>query len=141
LPTVGNCFIAILYINTGKRLGSLKPPVLRQVVWLGNSKRNIQSFPEGTQKMMGDELRLIQHGGMPTHAKPFMGVGSGVFELALPYATNAYRMVVAVQLGEKIYVLHAFQKKSKQGSKTPLKDVNLIQQRYAEAKELAKNAH
>jgi phage-related protein len=58
---------------------------------------------------MGDELQLIQFGGMPKDAKPFKGIGSGVFEIALRYDTDAYRTVLAVQLGKKIYVLHAFQ--------------------------------
>jgi phage-related protein len=75
---------------------------------------------------------------MPKDAKPFKGIGSGVFEIALAYETNAYRAVYAVQLGTKIYVLHAFQKKSKSGIKTPQKDVDLIKRRYKEAKELAK---
>jgi phage-related protein len=86
---------------------------------MGNSKRNLQAFPEGAQKLIGDELQLLQFGGMPKDAKPFKGVGSGVVEIALRYDTEAYRTVVAVQLGKKIYVLHAFQKKSKTGSKTP----------------------
>ena len=92
----------------------------------------------GAQKLIGDELQLVQFGGMPKDAKPFKGIGSGVFEIALAYETNAYRAVYAVQLGAKIYVLHAFQKKSKSGVKTPQKDIDLINRRYKEAKELAK---
>ena len=112
--------------------------VLRTLVWLGDSRRNIQAFPAGAQKLIGDELQLVQFGGMPKDAKPFKGVGSGVFEIALAYETNAYRAVYAVQLGTKIYVLHAFQKKSKSGVKTPQKDIDLIKRRYNDAKELAK---
>jgi phage-related protein len=112
-------------------------PVLRPLVWMGNSRRNIRAFPDGAQKLIGDELQLIQYGGMPKDAKPFRGVGSGVLEVALRYDTDAYRTVVAVQLGENIYVLHAFQKKSKKGIATPKHDVDLIKQRYKEAKELA----
>ena len=115
-----------------------EPSVLRPVVWLGDSRRNIQAFPLGARKLVGDELQLVQFGGMPKDAKPFHGVGSGVFEIALAYETNAYRTVFAVQLGVKIYVLHAFQKKSKSGIKTPQKDIDLIKRRYKEAKELAK---
>ena len=115
----------------------LKPPVLRTVVWLGNARKNLKDFPEGAQKLAGDELQLIQFGGMPKDAKPFKGVGSGVLELALRYASDAYRVVVAVQLGRRIYVLHAFQKKSKKGIATPQRDVDLIKKRYAEARELA----
>ena|SRR5437773_566116 len=60
-------------------------PVLRPLVWVGNSKRNIQAVPKGAQKLLGDELQLIQFGGMPKDAKPFKGVGSGVLEIALRY--------------------------------------------------------
>lgn len=114
-------------------------PVLRPLVWMGNSLRNLQAFPRGAQKLIGDELQLIQFGGMPKDAKPFKGVGSGVFEIALRFEGDAYRTVLAVQLGERIYVLHAFQKKSKKGIATPKSDVDLIKQRYKEAKELAEN--
>ena len=113
--------------------------VLRPVVWLGDARKNIRSFPPGAQKEMGDELQVIQFGGMPKNAKPFKGVGSGILEIALAYEKNAYRTVLAVQLGESIYILHAFQKKAKSGIKTPQKDVDLIKRRYREAKELAKD--
>jgi phage-related protein len=119
-------------------LNRLKPAVLRRVVWLGNALKNLKGFPEGAQKLLGDELQLIQFGGMPKDAKPFKGVGSGVLELALRYVSDAYRVVVAVQLGKRIYVLHAFQKKSKTGIATPQRDVDLIKKRYAEAQELAR---
>ncbi len=89
--------------------------------------------------MIGDELQLIQFGGMPKDAKIFKGIGSGVIEITLKYDQEAYRCVQAVQLGEKIYVLHAFQKKSKKGISTPKQDVDLIKQRYKEAKELEKH--
>lgn len=116
---------------------NLKPPVLRPVVWLGNSKTNLLEFPKEAQKLIGDALQLMQFGGMPKDVKPFKGVGSGIFEIALQYATDAYRIVLAVKLGDKIYVLHAFQKKSKRGIATPKNDITLIKQRYREAQELA----
>ena len=87
---------------------------------------------------MGDQLQFVQFGRMPRDAKPFKGIGSGIFEIALAFETNAYR-TVAVQLGKKIYVLHAFQKKSKTGIKTPQKDIDLIRRRYNDAKTLAKH--
>jgi phage-related protein len=52
-------------------LNRLKPSVLRRVVWLGNARKNLKDFPEGAQKLLGDELQLIQFGGMPKDAKPF----------------------------------------------------------------------
>jgi len=118
-------------------LESLRPPVPRTVVWMGDSKRNIRDFPRGAQKLLGDELQLIHFGGMPKDAKPFKGVGSGVLEIALRYASDAYRVVLAVQIGNRIYVLHAFQKKSKRGVETPKREVDLIRKRYAEAQRLA----
>ena len=112
-------------------------PILRPVVWLGNAKKNLREFPDGARKLIGDELQLLQFGGMPRDTKPFKGVGSGVLEIAVRYDKDAYRTVVAVQLGKNLYVLHAFQKKSKRGIETPKRDVELIKQRYKEAKELA----
>jgi len=106
-------------------------------VWLGSSKQNIRNFPRGAQKLLGDELQLIQFGGMPKDAKPFKGVGSGVLEIALRYASDAYRVVLGLQIGKRIYILHAFQKKSKRGVETPQRDVDLIKKRFAEARELA----
>jgi len=87
--------------------------------------------------LLGDELQLIQFGGMPKDTKPFKGVGSGVLEIALRYASDAYRVVLAVQLCKRIYVLHAFQKKSKRGIETAKRDADLIKKRFAEARELA----
>ena len=115
----------------------VKPPMLRPLIWLGDSRKNLRDFPDGAKKLLGDELQLIQFGGMPKDAKPFKGIGSGILEIALRYASEAYRVVVAVQLGRRIYVLHSFQKKSKKGIETPKRDVELIRKRYAEARELA----
>ena len=53
------------------------------------------------------------------------------------YASEAYRVLLALQIGRRIYVLHAFQKKSRRGIATTQRDVDLIRRRYAEAKELA----
>jgi phage-related protein len=107
-------------------LENLRLPVPRPVVWLGNSQKNILDFPKGAQKLLGDELQLIQFGCMPKDAEPFKGVGSGVLEIALRFASDAYRVVLAVQIGERIYVLHAFQKKSKKGIETPKRNIDLI---------------
>ena len=64
-------------------MDKFKPPSIRPLAWLGNSKKVIQSFPKGVQKLIGDELQLIQFGRMPKDAKPFKGVGGGVFEIAI----------------------------------------------------------
>jgi len=69
-------------------------------------------------------------------AKPMHGLGSGVFEIALPFRGDAFRVVYAVQLTEEIWVLHAFQKKSTQGVKTPKREVDLIRDRLKRLKEI-----
>lgn len=112
---------------------------MRPVVWLGNSRKNIQAFPPDARRIIGGELQLMQYGGMPKDAKPFRGIGSGVIEFAIRHDGEAYRTVVALQFGRNIYVLHAYQKKSKKGIATPKQDVDLIKQRYKEAKELAED--
>jgi phage-related protein len=112
---------------------------IKPVVWLGNSKKNLKEFPEKVRGDMGSALFAAQCSEMAKHVKPFKGVGSGVFEIANRYNADAYRLVYAVQIGEKLYVLHAFQKKSKSGIETPKPDIDLIKQRYKEAQELAKN--
>jgi len=119
-------------------VATLETPVLRPLVWLGSAKRDLQAFPAGAQKMIGDQLQLIQFGGMPKDAKPFLGVGSGVLEIAISYATDAFRTVVAVQLESRIYVLHAFQKKSKVGIATPKVEMDLIRHRL---KQLRSDTH
>jgi phage-related protein len=60
---------------------------------LGDSKKKIKSFPDAVKKLIGDELQIIQFGGMPKDAKPFKGVGSGVFEISIKYDKDAYRCV------------------------------------------------
>src|SRR5216683_3618999 len=129
--------VNLLYYGLRCSLDRFKPPVLRSVVWLGDSKKRLRDFPEDAQKLLGDELQLIQFGGMPKDTKPFKGVGSGVLEIALRFASDAYRVVLAGQIGNRIYVLHAFQKKSKKGVETPKREVDLIRKRYAEAQRLA----
>jgi phage-related protein len=111
---------------------------LRPLVWMGDSRKNIRQFPEDVQKSVGYALQLVQAGETPMEAKPFKGVGSGVYEIIKRYDTDIYRAVYAVKIGDKVYVLHAFQKKSKQGIKTPQTDIDLIKQRYKDAKEREK---
>ena len=112
---------------------------IRPVIWLGNSRKNLQAFPKQVRIDMGAALMAAQCGETAEHVKSFKGVGSGVFEIIDRYNKDTYRLVYAVQIGKYLYVLHAFQKKSKTGIATPKQDVDLIKQRYKEAQEHAKN--
>lgn len=106
---------------------------LRPLVWMGDSRKNIREFPAEVRVSVGYALQLVQARETPLEAKSFKGVGSGVYEIVKRYDTDTYRAVYAVKIGETIYVLHAFQKKSKKGGKTPQADVDLIKQRYKDA--------
>lgn len=110
----------------------------RKVIWLGDTRKNIREFPEEVQDILGGQLLSLQEGVMPKNAKPFKSLASGVVEIALKHNKEAYRCVQALCIGEKIYILHVFQKKSKTGIATPQKDVDLIKQRYREAIEFEK---
>lgn len=125
---------ALICYNGWKRL------IMREVFWVGDSLKRLKEFPEEAQQSIGRTLMTIQFGKTPHDVKPFKGVGSGVFEIVERYDKNAYRVVYALQIGEKIYVLHAFQKKSKSGIATPPRDIDLINQRYKEAQEMEDNA-
>lgn len=113
---------------------------LRPIVWMGDSRKNIREFPEEVRVSIGYALQLVQAGETPVDAKPFKGIGSGVYEIVKRYDTDTYRAVYAVKIGENIYVLHAFQKKSKRGIKTPQMDIDLIKQRYKDVLEREKQA-
>jgi hypothetical protein len=70
-------------------LDDFELPPIRPVIWIGTSKKNLQDFPKDVQKLIGDELQLIQFGAIPTNTKPFKGIGSGVFEIAIrPSSSN-----------------------------------------------------
>ena len=108
----------------------------RELVWVGNSRGNLKEFPSEVRTNMGYALRFAQVGEKHPHAKPFKGLGSGVFEIVEDFRTDTYRAVYTVRFESAIYVLHAFQKKSKTGIKTPQKDIDLISARYRRAKEM-----
>ncbi len=93
------------------------------------AKKNLLRFPIGVIQEMGYALHLAQEGMDYHKSKIFKGHGSGVYELAIEYDKEAYRMVYLVNFLDTVYVLHSFQKKSKIGIKTPKEELALIKQR------------
>lgn len=91
--------------------------------------KDFRKFPEAAQERCLQALDIAAEGETADIAKPLKGFGAGVFEIALRYRQDAYRVVYAVQLGSEIWVVHAFQKKSKQGIKTPKSDIEVVRQR------------
>ena len=108
----------------------------RPVSWLTPARKAFEAFPDGARQIVIDALSVAAEGGMAGIAKPMKGLGSGVFEVALPFRGNAFRVVYAVQIGPDLWVVHAFQKKSTQGIKTPKHEIDLVAARVKRLKEM-----
>ena len=111
-----------------------EPHHLKHIVWIGSSRKDLKSFPDDVKRAIGYALFQAQTGGKALSAKPLSGFGSaGVLEVVEDYQTDAYRAVYTVRFGDFVYVLHAFQKKSKRGVAIPKTDVTLIKARLRTA--------
>ena len=111
-------------------------PRTRPVSWLKAALKDFETFPEGARSVCLTALTIAADGGKADLVKPMRGMGPGVFEIALPFRGNAFRVIYAVQLADEIWVVHAFQKKSTQGIKTPAREVDLIKDRLKRLKEM-----
>jgi phage-related protein len=114
------------------------PTPKKRVEWIGSSKKDLETFPSDVQHDIGFALMVAQFGGKHKDAKPWKGLGSGVMEIVNNHDTNTYRAIYTVNIGDVIYVLHSFQKKSKSGIATPKEEVALVEARYKRAVELSK---
>ena len=102
---------------------------------MGSSREDLRSFPEEARRDIGQALYTAQQGESDPAAKPLKGFGATrVMEIVDRHDTNTYRAVYTTQFAGVIYVLHAFQKKSKRGIATPQKDIELIRQRLIAAR-------
>jgi phage-related protein len=111
-------------------------PSIKPVVWIGSAKVNLRTFPGEVKDSIGFALYVAQQGGKHSHAKPLRGFGgAGVLEIVENHDGDTYRAVYTVRLAGRVYVLHAFQKKSKAGIKTPKAEINLIKSRLKRAEE------
>ena len=106
----------------------------KPIFWVGSSLEDLRSFPDGVKSVMGFALHVAQMGGKHPSAKPLKGfAGAGVLEVAEDHAGDTYRAVYTVRFVSAVYVLHAFQKKSKSGIKTPPKEIELVKDRLKRA--------
>ncbi len=108
---------------------------LKQVVWIGASRKVVKCFPIVVRHIIGQALYEAQLGGKHSSTKILKGM-EGIVEIVSDYDKDAYRAVYTVKLGDVLYVLHAFQKKSQKGIKTPKKELDLIKVRLQEAKRI-----
>ena len=108
------------------------------------ARRDFEDFPLGAQIIMRRGLTyncwrfIIAEGEKPDKAKPLKGIDVGVFEIALLHFGEVYPLIYAVQIEEAVWVIHAFQKKSKTGIKTPQKEIDLIKDRLKRLKDTLK---
>ena len=113
--------------------------IFKPVIWIGSSREDLREFPAAVQDRIGYALYAAQRGGKDRDAKPLTGFGGGgVVELIKDYRGDAFRAVYTIQFAGAVYVLHAFQKKSKTGRETPRRDMELIAQRLRMAERIAK---
>jgi phage-related protein len=112
-------------------------PTTRPISWITAALKEFEKFPEGPRSICLAALTIAAEGGKADIAKPMHGLGSGVLEIALPFRGDAFRVVYAVQLGEEVWVVHAFQKKSRRGIKTLKREIDLIRDRLNRLKEMS----
>ena len=113
---------------------------MKEISWVGDSREKLRNFPQSARRTIGEALSFVQEARQRhPNAKPLRGIGSGVWEIVARYDTNTYRAVYTVNIGERIYVLHAFQKKSSRGIRTPKREIDLIKQRLKMAQWMEAN--
>ena len=108
----------------------------KPVRWVGSSKEDLSGFPEEVRRLFGRGLWEAQVGRKARYAKPLKGFGdASVLEVVDEFDVDAFRAVYTVRFAKAVYVLHAFQKKSKRGAATPKTELDLIDQRLKRARE------
>jgi phage-related protein len=110
----------------------------REIAWIRAARKEFEAFPDGAKDDLLDALSAIAEGQRPVIAKPLVGLGPDVLELALRHLGDAYRVVYALRIGPEIWVVHAFKKKSKSGIATPKQEIDLIRDRLKRLKEASK---
>ena len=107
---------------------------VRPVIWISSSRRDLRALPQDVRRGIGQALYAAQQGVTDPAAKPLKGFGgTRVMEIVERYRTDTYRAVYTARFPNAVYVLHAFQKKSKRGIATAKADIDLIRKRFAEA--------
>jgi len=104
--------------------------------FIGTSRDDLSEFPTEVKYHIGFALRSAQKGGKHLDAKPLKGFkGAGVLEIVSDFDGNTFRAVYTVKIQGVIYVLHAFQKKSRKGIATPKAELDKIRRRLKEAEQ------
>ena len=108
---------------------------VKPLYWVASAKRDLKSMPVEVQDTFGFALHQAQAGKKHEHAKPLQGFGSGgVLEVVETAREGTYRAVYTVKFRHAVYVLHCFQKKSKQGIGTPKSELDIVLARLKAAR-------
>ena len=108
----------------------------KPIEWIGSSLKDLRAFPEEVKDVMGVALDVAQQGEKHESTKPLQGFGgAGVLEVIDDFDGDTYRAIYTVKLKGVVYVLHAFQKKSKKGVSTPKEEIDLVKKRFKSAEE------
>jgi phage-related protein len=111
--------------------------VVRRLIWVGSSHKDFAAFPFAVRDDMISALRFAQRGGKGVHAKPLQGFsGASVLEIVESDPSGTYRCMYTVKFQTGIYVLHAFQKKSRKGIATPKEHIDMVRRRLKQAAEM-----
>ena len=108
----------------------------RSVSWIKAALREFETFPDSVKSICLTALTIAAEGGKADIAKPMRGLGSGVFEIASAFRGDAFRVIYVVQLGDDVWVVHAFQKKSTRGIKTATSEIDLVRDRLKRLREM-----
>ncbi len=108
-----------------------------EIIWTASTQEDLTAAPISVKRTMGAALRTAQQGGMSADAQPMKGNLSDVVEIRDDDASGTYRLMYTTRIGDKIYVLDFFQKKSVSGIATPQRDLDRIHQRLKKAREHA----
>jgi len=110
--------------------------MIKSIVWIGSARKDLKAFPDEVREVMGYALYEAQLGRKAHSAKPLSGFGgTSVLQVVEDHQTDTYRAVYTVKFDDRVYVLHAFQKKSKNGVATPKPDIDLIKKRLKVAEQ------
>ncbi len=100
---------------------------MKPVYFVGTARKDLAGFPDSARQRAGHELFMVQVGRMPSDFKPIPGIGAGAYEIRVQDEAGAFRVIYVAKFEDAVYVLHAFQKKTRETTKA---DMDLAANRY-----------
>ena len=111
----------------------MNTPILKPIEWVGSSRSDLSGFPDAVREVFGFALYQAQVGLRHRDVKLLRGLGSDILEIVSRYDGDTFRAIYTVRFRGVVYMLHAFQKKSKRGRATPKPEIDLVRSRLQTA--------